>query len=97
MKGEQGKPTIKANSQPSDHSSEKERKQNDSKSDPKDDEKKKKRHRQPKLANVKVDREQICPIDKNILPKDALSKGYSDIVIQDIKIITDHVKYRREM
>jgi len=93
LRGEQGKPTIKANSQPSDHSSEKERKQNDSK----DDENKKKRHRQPKLANVRVDREQICLIDKNILPKDALSKGYSDIVIQDIKIITDNVKYRREM
>ena len=95
LKGEQGKPTIKANSQPSDHSSEKERKEND---DPSDEKKKKnKRQRKPKLANVKIDREHICPIDKSILPKDALSKGFSDIVIQDIKIITDNVKYRREM
>jgi len=99
LKGEQGKPTIKANSQPSDHSSEKERKQNDDSSNghSNKDEKKKKRQRKPKLANVKIDREQICPIDKSILPKDAQSKGYSDIVIQDIKIITDNVKYRREM
>ncbi len=94
LKGEQGKPTIKANSQPSDHSSEKERKQND---DSSNEEKKNKRQRKPKLANVQIDREQICPIDKSILPKDALSKGYSDIVIQDIKIITDNVKYRREV
>ena len=42
-----------------------------------------------KLQSVTIDREQICPIDKSILPKDALSKGYSDIVIQDIKIITE--------
>jgi hypothetical protein len=99
LKGEQGKPTIKANSQASDHSSEKERKQNDDSSNghSNKDEKKNKRQRKPKLANVKIDREQICPIDKSILPKDAQSKGYSDIVIQDIKIITDNVKYRREM
>jgi len=94
LKGEQGKPMIKANSQPSDHSSEKERKQND---DSNNEEKKKKRQRKPKLANVKIDREQICHIDKSTLPKDVLSKGYSDIVIQDIKIITDNVKYRREV
>ena len=94
LKGEQGKPCIKANTQSSDHSSEQERKGGD---DSNTNAKKKKRQRKPKLANVKIDREQICPIDKSILPKDAQSKGYSDIVIQDIKIITDNVRYRREM
>lgn len=93
LKGEQGKPDIKANTQPNDHSSEQDRKGSE---DPNRDEKKKKRHRKPKLANVKIDREQKCPIDKSILPGDAQFKGYSDIVIQDIKIITDNVKYRRE-
>jgi hypothetical protein len=94
LKGEQGKPNIKANTRKNDHSSEQQRKGND---DSNKGAKKKKRQRKPKLANVKVDREQICPIDKSILPKDAQNKGYSDIVIQDIKIITDNVKYRREM
>ncbi len=94
LKGEQGKPTIKANTQPNDHSSEQERKASDSSSKSL---KKKKRQRKPKLAKVKIDREQKCPIDKGILPEDAQFKGYSDIVIQDIKIITDNVKYRREM
>lgn len=96
LKGEQGKPRVKANTQPSNHSSEQERKDGDD-SNEGDDEKKKKRQRKSKLASVKVDREHICPIDKSILPKDAQSKGYSDIVIQDIKIITDNVRYRREM
>jgi len=94
LKGEQGKPNIKANTQQSDHSSEQERKSSD---DSNKGAKKKKRQRKPKLANVKIDREQKCPIDKSILPKDAQFKGYSDTVIQDIKIITDNVKYRREM
>ena len=94
LKGEQGKPDIKANTQQTDHSSEQERK--DSKDSDQRTEKKK-RQRQSKLVHVKIDREQICPIDKSILPEDAQCKGYSDLVIQDIKIVTDNVKYRREM
>ena len=94
LKGEQGKPDIKANTQQTDHSSEQERK--DSKDSDQRTEKKK-RQRQSKLVHVKIDREQICPIDKSILPEDAQCKGHSDLVIQDIKIVTDNVKYRREM
>ncbi len=94
LKGEQGKPNIKANTQQSDHSSEQERKGGE---DLNRGKKKNKRQRKSKLANVKIDREQTCPIDKSILPEDAQFKGYSDVVIQDIKIMTDNVKYRREM
>ncbi len=99
LKGEQGKPDIKGKrtKESTDHSSEKERQAGD---DPAVDEKnndKKKRRRAAKLPKVTIDREQICPIDKNTLPADARFKGYSDIVIQDIKIITDNVKYRREV
>jgi regulator of replication initiation timing len=96
LKGEQGKPDIKKNTQQADHSSEQERKQDD---EPESDQitKKKKRQRKSKLAQIKIDREQICPIDKSILPEDAQRKGFSDLVIQDIKIVTDNVRYRREM
>ncbi len=94
LKGEQKKPDIKKNTQQTDHSSEQERKESDESDQTTI---KKKRQRKSKLAHVKIDREQICPIDKNILPEDAQRKGYSDLVIQDIKIITDNVKYRREM
>ncbi len=94
LKGEQGKPDIKANTHPNDHSSEQERKETENTDQPT---KKKKRQRKSKLTQVKIDREQICPIDKSILPEDAQCKGFSDLVIQDIKIVTDNVKYRREM
>lgn len=94
LKGEQGKPDIKANTQPNDHSSEQERKETENTDQ---STKKKKRNRKSKLAQVKIDREQICPIDKSTLPEDAQRKGYSDLVIQDIKIVTDNVRYRREV
>ncbi len=72
LKGEQGKPDIKANAQPHDHSSEQERKGAENTGQPA---KKKKRQRKSKLAQVKIDREEICPIDKSILPEDAQHKG----------------------
>ena len=65
MKGEQGKPDIKANTQPNDHSSEQERKETENTDQ---STKKKKRNRKSKLAQVKIDREQICPIDKSTYP-----------------------------
>ena len=96
LKGEQGKPDIKKNTQQIDHSSEQERNENDE-SESEHTTGKKKRQRKSKLAHIKIDREQICLIDKSILPEDAQRKGFSDLVIQDIKIVTDNVKYRREM
>jgi hypothetical protein len=107
LKGEQGKPDVKPNKRnKKDISSEQERKDdqpgsNDDKDkDAGDSEannpKKKKRDRQPKLPNIKIDREHKCVIDKSILPPDAINKGFTDIVIQDIRIVTDNVRYRRE-
>lgn len=100
LKGEQGKPNIKPkNNNKKDISSEQERKDDsDNKSgngEPQNP-KKKKRNRQPKLANIKIDRKQLCEIDKSILPSDAINKGFAYTVIQDIKIVTDNVEYYRE-
>ena len=97
LKGEQGKPDIKGSTKnkQGDHSSEKERKDKAENKD-KGTDGKKTRNREPKIPKIKIDREQKCPIDKNILPLDAVNKGYTYSVIQDIKIITDNVKYCRE-
>ena len=100
LKGEQGKPDIKGkNHNNEDISSEQERKDDSTDNDDDDTKKgkKKKRKRKPKLPRVKIDREEICPVDESTLPKDIEFKGYSDVVIQDIKIVTDNVKYRREI
>ena len=108
LKGEQGKPDIKSNKkQGGDISSEAERKtaeananQDEGSSDGGtvgDAGGKKKRQREAKLPKIKIDREKICPLDKSGLPDDLEFKGYEDVVVQDLIIVTDNVKYRREV
>ena len=55
-----------------------------------------KRRRRPKLPEISIDREEICPVDPASLPSDAVKKGYEDTVVQDVIIRTDTVKFRRE-
>ncbi|VAW41441.1 hypothetical protein MNBD_GAMMA01-596 [hydrothermal vent metagenome] len=79
LKGEQGKPDIKANTKKKqgNHSSENERKNKNAGCDKDDNgnkDKKQKRKRQSKVSKIKVDRDEVCPIDKSILPADAVFK-----------------------
>ena len=71
LKGEQGKPAIKANKKnDGDISSEVERKEaeananKDNNESGENSEGKKKRQREPKLPKIKINREQICLLDK---------------------------------
>lgn len=87
LKGEQGKPKIKGNTPKppaEDHSSEKER------------HKTRQRHKSSKNADIHIDREQKLEIDQAVLPEDAEFKGYEDVVVQDIKLGTDNVLFRKE-
>ena len=95
LKGEQGKPEFKKKKISSDDiSSDNDRKNAEgNKKKSKNDQ----RNREPKLPKIKIDREQICPLDLSELPADVVFKGYEDVIVQDIKIITDNVKYRREV
>ena len=87
LKGEKGKPNIKANTPktPStDYSSERER------------------HtpkvwtKSGKTAKVHIDREQTLCIDPTKLPHDAEFKGYEDVVIQDVIFKSDNVLFHKE-
>jgi len=85
LKGEQGKPNIKANVEaPKDHSSEKERR--------------KPRQRQGKKKQVRIviDREEVMKVDQAVLPGDAIFKGYEENVVQDILLKTDNVRFLKE-
>lgn len=102
LKGEQGKPDIKANKkQDGDISSEAERKQAEANAnangEAEDSEEKKKRQREAKLPKIKIDREQFCLLDKTGLPDDLIFKGHAPVVIQNLIITTDNVKYLREI
>ncbi len=95
LKGEQGKPEVKGKKhKPIDISSEQERKENSGELDKSS---KDKRNRDSKLDRIKIDRVEACRVDREELPEDAVFKGYESVVIQDIKIVTDNVEYRREI
>jgi hypothetical protein len=85
LKGEQGKPDIKpGKKKDQDHSSEKERR------------KPKKWQKSSKLEKVQVDRDQVLTVDKSELPGDAEFKGYEAVVVQELKIETDNVRFLKE-
>ncbi len=88
LKGEQGQSKIKANKKPGsgsgNYSSEKERR------------KPKARGKKSKNDKIKIDREQVLDVEADILPEDAEFKGYEDVIVQDIKIETDNVLFRKK-
>ena len=44
---------------------------------------------------IKIDRVEILQIEAQELPEDAQFKGYEETTVQDIKITTDNVRFRR--
>lgn len=86
LKGEQGKPPIKPGKRGggSDHSSEKERRRP------------KKRRRRRKAQQVEIDREEKLQIERSELPEDAVFKGYEPVVIQDLVLKTNNVRFLKE-
>jgi hypothetical protein len=94
LKGEQGQPKLKPNTPkppPTDHSSEKERRQP------------RQRHKRSKKAVIEINREQpalsvrgVVEVDRATLPADAEFKGYEDVMVQDILLRTDNVCFHQQ-
>jgi hypothetical protein len=86
LQGEQGRPAVKPNKKRSstDHSSEKERRRP------------RKWRKGSKVDKVKIDREEILAVDQDQLPEDAEFKGYEAVVVQDIQVKTDNVRFLKE-
>src|SRR3989454_8752146 len=77
LKGEQGKPVIRPVTRPPSVSSEQERHVP-------------RPHRKgAKQRHVIIDREEIRPVERDVLPPDAAFEGYEDVVVQDICVHTD--------
>lgn len=92
LKGEQGKPTFSGrSSQNKDFSSEQERRSRSSQ------QKTHSRQRPSKRETIRIDRTEICPVNRAELPDDATFKGYESVIIQELRISTDNVDYRREV
>ncbi len=87
LKGEQGKPDIKGKKPRgfnNDYSSEKERKTA------------KKHSKSRKTKSIKIDREEILECEPEKLPADAEFKGYEEVIVQDIKLSTDNILFRKQ-
>src|ERR1035438_1684020 len=56
----------------------------------------KQRTRRGKLERVRIDREEVLKLDRSSLPPDVQFKGYEDGVVQELRIGTDNVKFRKE-
>lgn len=56
----------------------------------------KQRTRRGKLERVRIDREEVLKLDRTSLPPDAQFKGYEDVVVQELRVSTDNVKFRKE-
>jgi hypothetical protein len=88
LKGEQGSPYIRKQSN-ADHSSEKDRK-------PRGQQEKKKKSKK-KNHKIKINRTQVCEVNKDQLPPDARFKGYQSVIVQDILIQTDNTEFKKEI
>lgn len=49
-----------------------------------------------KLDRIQIDREEVLKLDRAALPPDAEFKGYEDVVVQELRIGTDNVRFRKE-
>ena len=87
-KGGGGKPDrSKDSSAPASQSSEKER------AEPSET---KQHTKRSKLDRVRIDREEVLKLDRASIPPDAEFKGYEEVVVQELRIGTDNVKFRKE-
>lgn len=88
LKGEQGKPEIRAQSRKSgDISSEQERNPSGKVE--------KKRH--PKNSKLSITRTETCQLDQSKLPADAIFKGYDPVIVQDIKVVVEVIQFEKEV
>ncbi len=72
-KGEQGKPSIKANKPTPALSSEKERRES------------KPHHKAKKQAQIRIDRVEVVKVDQEQLPHDAQFKGYEEVTVVTVR------------
>jgi hypothetical protein len=89
LKGEKGKPDFSPNVP------RKEEKTQSPGSGTKQEEKKKWK-KGAKKSKIKIDRTEYRKVNKELLPPDAVNKGYRTVIVQNIKFSTDNVEYKLE-
>lgn len=101
LKGEQARPNIKPNQKkeiPSESEAEpltKSPKSHYSSESQRAKESQSRSRKKSKRDQIKIDREVVLDVDSNILPQDAQFKGYQEVIVQDIKIQTDNIRFKK--
>lgn len=90
LKGEKGKPEIKANKKDQEKSQADAKKKEQTKRTINKEEGKERSER------IKIDREEVRKLERSKLPEDVEHRGYREVVIQNIKFQSDNVLYRLE-
>lgn len=87
LKGEQGQPRVLPNKRPAptDHASERERR-----------ERRPGWHKGPKQAHLVVDRTEERRLERAGLPDDLVFKGYAEVVVQEVVLRPDIIRFRCE-
>lgn len=87
LKGEQGKPRVLPNKRPAptDRSSEAERREPRSGW-----------HKGPKQARLVIDRTEVRRLERRGLPEDLVFKGYAEVVVQEVVLRPDIIRFRCE-
>lgn len=85
LKGGSGKPAIKPPTPPADHSSEQERQRRTPRGTSK------------KNATLTVTREQRCVVEPANLPPDALRHGTTEVIVQDLLLTPEVIRFVREV
>ena len=86
LKGQKGRPNFKANQPPR----------------PSDDPVKRpkasgsKESKKPRAARIEVDRTEAVGLDRTQLPSDFQSRGYREVMVQNLRLVRDNVCYRLE-
>lgn len=86
LKGQKGQPQFKANQVP--------RVDDDPVKKPKPG--RSKGSKKPRAARIEIDRTEMVPLDRESVPADFQSRGYRDVVVQNLRLVRDNVRYRLE-
>jgi hypothetical protein len=84
LKGEKGKPRVLPNLEG--------HKENDNAVD--ENRTKHEWKKEAKTPHIHIDREETVPIDRRKLPSDVIFKGYRFVIVQDVKIETNNVRFK---
>lgn len=86
LKGQKGQPQFKAN-QPPRASEDPIKKAKPERS---------KKAKKPRAARIEIDRTEAVRLDRQQVPADVQSLGYREVVVQNLRLVRDNVRYRLE-